>query len=143
MTPGGKAASLQLWDICSPESVANMDLVASAEAQTVLSSEPRRSWTPSKAASFLSSESSTLSPPPTSSDDEEENAESVSANVLPKSGRSALQPAESMNLRSVAFLDRAAEVQFALHGLHHWAVVVKRVHHRSTIHVMDFGALLH
>lgn len=141
MTPGGKAASLQLWDIGSPESIANMDLVASAKVQDVLSSEPRRSWTPSKAASLFSSGSSTLSPPPTSSD-EEENVEFVGTNVLSKLGHPTLQPVESMNLRSVAFLDRAAEVQFALHGLHHWAVIVKRVHHKSTVHVMDFGALL-
>ncbi|GJJ70802.1 hypothetical protein EMPS_03152 [Entomortierella parvispora] len=142
MTPGGKTASLQLWDICSSESVASMDLVVSAEAQNALSREPRRSWTPTKTASFLSS-GSTLSPPPTSSDDEEEDTESVSTNVLPKSGRPVFKPEESMNLRSVAFLDRAAEVKFALHGLHRWAVIVKRVGHRSTIHVMDFGAMLH
>ncbi|KAG0045788.1 hypothetical protein BGZ83_009000 [Gryganskiella cystojenkinii] len=169
ITEDGKSASLQLWDLCDPESIATLALVTSAEQQNLLTQEPRQQQWVSRNSNHANSDThnnckttdsldgSSLSPPPSSlsfSSDEDDGlaqgsghqlqVHAAAHSKLPRStSLTSFLPAESMSLRSVAFMDRAAEVQFSLHAQYQWAVVVKQVRNVSTMHVVDFGALLY
>jgi hypothetical protein len=156
-TPGCKAASLRLWELCDPESIATLDLVHAAPAalQSALSHETVR-YMPIRGTSLISS-GSTLSPPPTTSSDEDEELEQDSGchlqvdvdtrskkSLSPHHGRLCVPDlTESMHLRSVEFFDRAAEVQFSVHGQQDWLVIVKHVRHRSMMHVVDLRTTLY